>query len=148
MAAELQTITAAINVTQLAWHICIFIKNVQNADAAAERLYQKTRQLHRTLQSVEAGLRRRHDERKNSPPAPNETQIESNISASLEASRLVLLRIEKKLVALNEKQGLSLSTRAVARLQFTLKQQAILRHEDDIDLQIQALQTSLGALQL
>ena len=149
MAAELQTFTAAINVTQLAWHICVFFKNVQNADATAKRLYQKTRQLHQTLESVEAALRRRQGQGKTKTSLiSNEAQIESNISASLEASRQTLLKIERKVDVLNEKQELSLSTRTVARLQFTLKQQAVQRHEQDLDIQNQALQTSLQALQL
>lgn len=148
MAAELQTITAAINVTQLAWNICVFFRNVQNSDATAERLYQKIQQLHHTLQSVKAGLRRRHEERKSDPLLIDEARIESNIRASLDASYQILHKIDRKLKVLDEKQELSLSTRTVARLQFTWKQQAITRHEDDIDIQIQALQTSLGALQL
>ena len=78
MAAELQTITAAINVTQLAWNICVFFKNVQNADATAERLYQKIEQLHQTLQNVKAGLRRRHKERKSDPLLGDEARVESN----------------------------------------------------------------------
>jgi hypothetical protein len=146
--AELQTITAAIAVAQLAWHTCVFFKNIKNADVTARKLHQKTRQLHKLLQDVEAALCRRRDQRKSNPPLPNEAQVEFNINASIEASRQVLLRIDRKLKVLNRKEGLSLSTKTVAQVQLTLKQAAIARHESDLDIQIQALQTSLGALQL
>ncbi len=148
MAAELQTITAVINLTQLAWRICIFFKNVHDSDATAKRLYEKIEQLHQTLQNVKAGLHRRQKERKSGPLATDEARIESNIRASLNASHQTLHKIDRKLKDFDEKQKLSLSSRTVARVQFIWKQQAITRHEDDIDIQIQALQTSLGALQL
>jgi hypothetical protein len=148
MADGLQTLTAAITVTQLAWNLTIFFRDVQNADVIARRLYQKTGQLHKILQDVEAVLRQRQDQRNATAPFPNENQIEENIHASLGAIRRVLQKIDRKVRDLNGERALSLSSRAVARLQFTLKQPAITKHESDLDTQIQALQTSLGALQL
>lgn len=148
MAAELQTITAALTVAKLAWHTCVFIKNVKDADGTAKKLYQKTRQLHRILHDVEAALRRRKDHRIWNPALPHENQIEWNINASLEASRRILLKIDKKLQVLNGGEQLSFTNRTVAQVRLTLKQAAITRHERDLDIQIQALQTSLGALQL
>ena len=146
--AEFQTISASIAVAQLAWDTCVFLKNVKNADATAEKLYQKTRHLHTILQDVEAVLRWRQDQRKKEPPQATEARIESNICASLEASRQILLKIDKKLKTLNEKEGLSLSHKTLAHLKLTLKQPAIARHESDLGIQTQALQTSLGALEL
>lgn len=134
------------DIKQLAWQICVFFKNVQDADATAKRIYEKTRQLHQTLESVEGALRRRKGQGR--PKSSNEAQITSNIRTSLESSRQILLKIEKKADRLNEQQEHSSSTRAVPRLQFTLKQKAVQRHEEDLDIQNQALQTSLQALQL
>jgi hypothetical protein len=146
--AELQTVTAALTVAQLAWDICVFFKNVRSADATAKKLYQKTRQLHRVLRGVEAVLCRRQDGKDRRPPYPNEAEIESNIRTSIEASRQVLLRIDRKLKVLNGNGELSFSSKSLAQVQLTLKQAAIARHEADLDIQIQALQTSLGVLQL
>lgn len=146
--AEFQTVSAAIAVAQMAWQTYVFFKKVKGADATAKKLYQKTRQLHMTLHDVETALRRRKDQRKSEPPQSNEARIEQNIRASLETIRQVLLRIDKKLKVLNGREELSLSNKTVAQVQLTLKQAAIARHEGDLDIQIQALQTSLGALQL
>lgn len=148
MAAELQTITAAITVTQLAWNTCVFFRNVQNADETARRLYQKTRRLHRILQDIRAVLERRQDHRQKNPTLPTEAQTESNINASLDAIKEVLLKIERKIQVLGSSEQLSRSSNAVARLKLTLKQPAIARHESDLETQIQALQISLSALQL
>jgi hypothetical protein len=146
--AELQTLTAAITVAQLAWNICIFFKDVRNADSTARNLYRKTRHLHSILQNVEAALRRRDEQRNWKSALPNEIQIERNISASVEASRQILLKIDEKVKVLNRKEELSLSRRTVAQVQLVLRQASIGRHENELDIQIQALQTSLGALQL
>lgn len=148
MAAELQTLTAAITVARLAWHTWVFFKDVKEADSTARALYQKTRQLHGTLQDVGAALRRRKDQRTGYRPLRSEAQIELNISGSIEASRHILLKIHRKLKVFDEKEKLSWSTKTLAQVQLTLKQAAVARHEHDLDIQIQALQTSLGALQL
>ena len=146
--AEFQTISATIAVAQLAWHTCVFFKKVKDADVTAKKLYQKTRQLHALLRDIDAALRWRKDQRQKQPLLAGEAQIEQNIRASVEASRQVLFKIDKKLKPLNGKEELPLSSKAWAQVQLTLKQPAISRHESDLDIQIQALQTSLGALQL
>lgn len=146
--AEFQTISATIAVAQLAWHTCVFFKKVKNADVTAKALYQKTRQLHALLQDIEATLRWRKDQRQRKTLLNGEAQIEQNIRASLEASRQVLFKIDRKLKPLNGKEELPLSSKAWAQVQLILKEPAISRHESDLDIQIQALQTSLGALQL
>ncbi len=146
--ADFQTFSAAIAVAQLAWQTCVFFNKVKDAGVTARKLYRKTRQLHATLQGVNAALRRREDQRACNTPTPNEAQIERNIRASIEASRQILLKIDRKLKVLNGKDELSFSTKTLAQVRLTLKQAAIARHESELDLQIQALQTSLGTLQL
>lgn len=146
--AEFQTISATIAVAQLAWHTCVFFRNVIDAGVTAKKLYEKTRQLHALLQNIEEALRRRREQSREQPLLTSEAQIIQNIRASVEASRQVLSKIDKKLKAFNGEEELPLSSRTWAQLQLTLKQPAISRHERDLDIQIQALQTSLGALQL
>jgi hypothetical protein len=129
MAAELQTFTAAVNITKLAWETVIFLRDVKNADLLASRLYANTDRVHNLAN-------------------PDEARIASNIATSLKAIKQILLKIERKFKDLKSAQASSTSATIRAKVLLILKQPAVARHESELENQIQVLQTSLGALQL
>lgn len=146
--AELQTVTAALNITRLACQTCIFLRDVHNADVLASRLYKNTQRIHRLAQDVATALRRKAAQRRAHRPLPGEARIALNIKASLDTIEQILLKIERKFKGLNPNLESSASGRTYSRILLILKHPAIERHESELEIQIQALHTSLGALQL
>ena len=142
--AELQTVSAAFDVARLAWAACVFLKKVKDADKTAEEVHERVLRLKQVLDGVR-GLLETREEKGVAPHDRADVESEERIRKCIQASRSILLEVEKKVGGFDSSAS---GTALIDKVKIALRQPSIKKLQTDLEARISALQTELSILQL
>ncbi|KAI9659922.1 MAG: hypothetical protein M1821_001274 [Bathelium mastoideum] len=139
--AELQTVDAALGVVTIAWQVCSFLKKVKKADKAAGRAYGRVHNLATVVTEIRRALELRQYHNGNSTSAEHKT-VESSIQRSLRECTGIIQHIESRLGCSTDRETRE-SFGFIDRVKHVLKEPSILKHQYDLEINVNALQTLL-----
>ncbi|KAI9689794.1 MAG: hypothetical protein M1822_009676 [Bathelium mastoideum] len=144
--AELQTVEAALGIVTVACQICSFLRRVKKADEAARRVHDRVRKFATVVTEIRHALELRQYQDANSTSMENE-KVVSSIQHSLRECTGIIQHIKSRLGCMTDHETRE-SFGFVDRVKHVLREPSILKHQYDLEANVNALQTLLLLLQI